>query len=235
MKLHDFTTLTFDVYGTLIDWESGLLAQLKPWLSGKGVVVADDDLLAEFARLESQWEAEQPRMLYPALLEKVHADLARHYGLVPDSEQASRFGASVGDWPAFADSRESLSYLGRHFRLVVLSNVDRASLARSAARLGTEFDLRFTAQDIGSYKPSFANFEYMLSHVGETKDKVLHVAQSLFHDHVPAAAVGLRGAWIDRRHGKQGGGATPIPKDLPHPAWTFPSLAALCEAHAAEG
>lgn len=234
MKLRDFTTLTFDVYGTLIDWETGLLAQLQPWLKARGIAVRDQNLLAEFARLESQWEAEQPRLLYPEILERVHGDLATHFGTSSDQQAAREFGASVGTWPAFADSREALQYLARHYRLVVLSNVDRASLGRSAALLGMEFDLRFTAQDIGSYKPSLTNFEYMLAHVGEEKGKILHVAQSLFHDHVPASAMGISSAWIDRRHDKEGGGATLPPKDMPRPARTFRSLAEFCEAHAAE-
>lgn len=234
MRLHDFTTLTFDVYGTLIDWEAGILAALQPWLASRGARVEDEALLAEFARIESRWEKERPRMLYPELLAHVHGELSEFYGVTPDAEAAAAFGRSVGDWPPFADSRESLHYLARHFRLVVLSNVDRASLERSAKRLDTVFDLRFTAEDIGSYKPSPANFDHLLAHVGEEKGRVLHVAQSLFHDHVPCARAGLASAWIDRRHGRSGSGATLMPQTLPQPAFTFPSLEAFCEAHRAE-
>lgn len=234
MRLHDFTTLTFDVYGTLIDWETGLLAALRPWLDRNGVTIADDDLLALFGRLETRCEAETPGLPYPEILETVHRALARELGLPAEDAQARQFGASVGDWPAFADSAESLKYLGRHFKLVVLSNVDNASLEHSARRLDCAFDRRFTAQDIGSYKPSPTNFEYLLDHVGTEKDRILHVAQSLFHDHVPCAAMGIAGAWIDRRFGKPGGGATPLPDDMPAPAFTFRSLAELCEAHRAE-
>jgi len=234
MRLHDFTTLTFDCYGTLIDWEAGILAAARPWLDAKGVTADDEAVLAAFAKSEAAQEAANPAMLYPDILAAVHTDMARAFGVAADAEAARRFGQSVGDWPAFPDSPAALAYLKRHFRLVILSNVDRASIARSIARLGVDFDAVFTAQDIGAYKPSPRNFDYLLAHVGVPKTQVLHVAQSLFHDHVPAARAGLTGAWIDRRAGKAGGGATPVPAEVPTPAFTFRTLEELAAAHRAE-
>jgi 2-haloalkanoic acid dehalogenase type II len=143
----------------------------------------------------------------------------------------------VGEWPAFPDSAEALAYLKGHFKLIILSNVDRASFAGSNRRLAVEFDEIFTAEDIGSYKPNLRNFEYLLEHLaanGVGKDDLLHVAQSLFHDHVPANRMGIASAWIDRRHDKPGAGATVLPDPMPHFDFRFTSLGELAAAHRAE-
>jgi 2-haloalkanoic acid dehalogenase type II len=167
----------------------------------------------------------------------VHGQLAVDWGAGPDPEADRRFGASVGDWPAFPDTPDALRYLKQHFRLVILSNVDHASFARSLPRLGVAFDAVYTAQDIGSYKPDPRNFTYLLDRLeeqGVAKTQVLHVAQSLFHDHLPANAIGMSSAWIDRRHAAGGSGATvPVGPDVRY-EFRFTSLAALAEAHRAE-
>ena len=213
-RLTDFDALTFDCYGTLIDWEKGIYTALKPWLDREGVTAGEDEVLAIFARFESGQQAETPDMLYPHVLARVHRGLAGHWGVTSSDADADAFGASVPDWPAFPDSVEALAYLKKHYKLVILSNVDRESFKGSAARLKVEFDAVFTAQDIGSYKPDPANFAYMLSTLaasGIDKARILHTAQSLFHDHVPATAAGLTTNWIDRRHDKPGLGATAAP------------------------
>ena len=187
--------------------------------------------------VEHEIEVEQPGLPYSQLLERVHERLCDRFGVEPDEVEAAKFGASVGDWPAFPDSAEALRYLKRHFKLIILSNVDRLSFAGSNQRLGVEFDHIFTAQDIGSYKPDLRNFEYLISHVaadGIAKGELLHVAQSLFHDHVPANRMGIASAWIDRRAGKPGGGATVTPDPMPHYDFRFTSLGQLAEAHRAE-
>ena len=236
MRLTDFAALTFDCYGTLIDWESGILAKLRPWAATNKVAASDDQLLEVFGALESEWEARHPQMPYPALLANVHNALAERFGVKPDEASSRAFGASVGEWPAFADSPTALAYLTQHYKLVILSNVDEASIARSLQKLGARFDLVITAQQVGSYKPDRRNFERLIAYMeelGVPKGKFLHVAQSLYHDHVPAAAMGLPSCWIDRRAGK-GGGATRLPEKMPALAFTFPSLAALAEAHKTE-
>src|SRR5580692_3670661 len=214
MKLRDFRALSFDCYGTLIDWESGLFAALQPLLRLAGREAPRDAVLAEFAAHESAQQAATPGMLYPEVLEQVHRRLARDWGVAAQEAAHVAFGRSIPDWPAFPDSAAALSYLKRHYLLVILSNVDRASFAGSNARLGVAFDAICTAQDIGSYKPDLANFRYMLDHLAElgiAKSDILHTAQSLFHDHAPAKALGLASAWIDRRHASGGFGATMAP------------------------
>ena len=235
MKLSDFEVLSFDCYGTLIDWESGLLSALRPFSERSGV--AGEELLEAYGVIEFELEQERPNLVYSQLLEKVYARLCDRFGIEEDEVQAAKFGASVGDWPAFPDSVEALRYLKQHFKLVILSNVDRLSFAGSNRRLGVDFDFIFTAQDIGSYKPDLRNFEYLLTHLAEAgigKEKLLHVAQSLFHDHVPANNMGIASAWIDRRHGRPGGGATVLPDPMPHFDFRFTSLGELADAHRAE-
>ncbi|GBQ31377.1 HAD family hydrolase [Gluconacetobacter azotocaptans] len=139
--------------------------------------------------------------------------------------------------PAFPDTVAALAYLKRHFRLVVLSNVDMASFAATNARLQVAFDAVYTAEDIGSYKPSHRNFEYMLEHLhdlGLSARDVLHTAESLFHDHVPANAFGLASCWIARRYARPGLGATMEPGAMPNVNFRFDSLADLVTAHRAE-
>jgi 2-haloalkanoic acid dehalogenase type II len=236
MRLTDFAALTFDCYGTLIDWERGMLEKLRPWAAAQKLALSDDELLEAFGALESEWEAAHPQMLYPALLAGVHKALAERLGVPPDEGAARAFGASVGDWPAFADSPAALGYLAQHYKLVILSNVDEASIARSLQKLGARFDLVVTAEQVGSYKPDRRNFERLIAamaELGVPKGKFLHVAQSLYHDHVPATALGLPSCWIDRR-GAKGGGATKQPATMPPLAFTFPSMAALAEAHKTE-
>ena len=237
MRLADFRVLSFDCYGTLIDWESGIFGAMQPLLRRSREPVPRDTALELFARLESAQEAATPGMLYSELLGEVHRQLAAALHLECKADESERFGRSVPDWPAFADSAAALGYLKQHYQLVILSNVDRASFAASNERLGVAFDAVFTAQDVGSYKPDRANFAFMLARLGERgigPDQILHTAQSLFHDHAPAKTFGLANAWIDRRHGQAGWGAT-----MPPPAGTacdfrFDSMAAMVQAHRTE-
>ena len=235
MRLSQFKALGFDCYGTLVDWEAGLARALEPLLQLRGV--GAEELLERFGRIEHALEKEHPGLRYSELLTKVHERLASELGAASSSADDEAFGRSVGDWPAFADVPEALRYLKQHFALIILSNVDGASFARSNARLGVEFDHVFTAEEIGSYKPDLRNFDYMLERLGEAgivKGELLHVAQSLFHDHVPANQLGIASAWIDRRAGKSGGGATLIPDPRPSFDFRFTSLGELAAAHRAE-
>ena len=237
MKLTDYKVLTFDCYGTLIDWEAGIHAALQPLLAKAATPLSKDDVLEAFARHESAQEAETPQMIYSDLLTAVHRRLADQWGLAASDVDHRRFGNSVPDWPAFPDSAEALAYLKQHYKLVILSNVDRTSFAGSNARLGVTFDAIYTAQDIGSYKPDLANFHYMLAHLAElgiTKSDILHMAQSLFHDHAPAKALGLASAWIDRRHASGGFGATMAPPAGASYDFRFTSMADFAAAHRAE-
>jgi 2-haloacid dehalogenase len=237
MKLHDFRVLTFDCYGTLIDWESGIITALQPLLARASPVPSRNAALEAFARHEFALEESAPRMLYSDLLAEVHRRLAHEWNVAMSDGDHARFGASVPDWPAFPDSPAALAYLKQHYKLVILSNVHRAGFEASNRRLGVTFDAIYTAQDIGSYKPSPANFQYLLDHlaeIGVRRAEILHTAQSLFHDHMPAKKFGLASAWIDRRHDQSGWGATtPAPADVTYD-FRFPSLQAMADAHCAE-
>jgi 2-haloacid dehalogenase len=237
MRLRDFKVLTFDCYGTLIDWETGLYGALEPLLRAGRVELERDAALAEFARHEAAQESATPAMRYSELLAEVHRRLARQWQVTLPEAGHAAFGRSVPQWPAFADSAAALAYLKRHYKLVILSNVDRESFAGSQARLGVAFDAVCTAEDIGSYKPDARNFRYLIDRVaklGFPAASILHTAQSLYHDHAPAQAAGLRSAWIDRREAREGWGATLAPPAAVRYDFRFPSLAAMASAHAAE-
>jgi 2-haloacid dehalogenase len=237
MRLGDFKVLTFDCYGTLIDWESGIWAALQPLIRKGDLKIARDAALESFARHESRQEQTTPTMRYSELLALVHSRLAEEWNVAPDAELDRTFGGSVPHWPAFHDSPAALAYLKQHYKLVILSNIDRTSFRASNMKLGVAFDAVYTAEDIGSYKPDPRNFAYLLRHlqgdIGLERKDVLHTAQSLFHDHVPALAAGLARAWIDRRQGQAGSGATIPLAERPSVDFHFPSMAALVDAHRA--
>ena len=238
MKLRDFDALSFDCYGTLIDWEAGILAAWRPWAEREGVEAGDGAVLECFAANESRQQAETPGLPYPEVLARTFMAMGAAFGRAPVEGDAVAFGRSVPDWPAFPDSADALAYLGRHYELIVLSNVDRESFAGSAKRLDARFDAVFTAQDIGSYKPAPANFDALTAGLearGIAKARVLHTAQSLFHDHAPAAAAGFATCWIDRRKGRPGWGATMPPPSEVEVDFHFGSMAELVEARRREG
>jgi 2-haloalkanoic acid dehalogenase type II len=237
MRLTDFKALSFDCYGTLIDWETGLYTALQPLLNKGGVTLPRHEVLAAFARHEVAQESATPQMVYCELLAEVHRRLAREWNVSDDEKDALTFGKSVPEWPAFPDTPAALQYLQRHYKLVILSNVDRASFAGTNRRLGVTFAAICTAQDIGSYKPDSRNFTYLIdtmAELGVSKPEILHTAQSLYHDHAPAQAAGLRSAWIDRGHDMDDGGATVRPAATPKFDFRFSSLGELAKAHQSE-
>jgi 2-haloalkanoic acid dehalogenase type II len=236
-RLSDFQVLTFDCYGTLIDWETGICAAIGPWLEGCGVHATRDQILEAFAGAEAPQQQATPDLPYPELLARVHAAMAERFGRAPDPEAAVAFGRSVADWPAFPDTVAALAYLKQHYQLVILSNVDRGSFAHSNRKLGVAFDAVYTAQDIGSYKPDPRNFEYLLARLAErgiAPAQILHTAESLYHDHVPAKRCGLATCWIHRRAGKSGHGATRSPEAEVAPDFRFATLGDMAAAHRAE-
>ena len=237
MKLSDYKALTFDVYGTLIDWETGMVNGLKPLTDRLPEPKSRDEILEAHAFHESTSQRFTPAKDYRDILANVYKRIAEEWGIPTTWEECQVYGHSVQHWPAFADSVEALRYLKQHFKLVVLSNVDNASFAFSNARLGVEFDAAYVAQDIGSYKPNLRNFEYMLDNLarlGIGKDDILHTAESMFHDHGPANAMGLANCWIYRRFDKEGFGATMNPGEMPSYGLRFNSMADLVAAHQAE-
>jgi 2-haloacid dehalogenase len=232
IDLTAYDALSFDCYGTLIDWEAGIAAILGPWARRNDPALTDEDVLVAYSEHEAAVAREAPTTLYPDVLREAFRRTGAELGFEVTDADADALGESVPDWPAFPDSAEALARLKRHYKLIILSNVDRESFAGSNRRLGVEFDEILTAQDIGSYKPNPANFSALLQRVDEmgSTGRLLHVAQSLFHDHVPGKAAGLPSAWINRRHAQPGWGATPDPRAAVTPDVEFPSMAAFADA-----
>ena len=236
MRLTDFQALTFDCYGTLIDWESGIIAALRPLTSRINPIPTRNEILNGHAIHESTQQARAPGMLYRNLLKTVYERLADQWGVLISKSEARAYGDSIGKWPAFEDTVESLRYLSNHYSLFILSNIDNKSFRASNQRLGVIFDGIFTAEDIGSYKPDDRNFEYLIEQLdkrGINKDKILHTAESLYHDHAPANSHNIRSCWIHRRHDLKGSGATVLQKLKPKYDFRFKSMADLVRAHRA--
>jgi 2-haloacid dehalogenase len=232
--MRDFTryrALSFDCYGTLIDWETGIRQALQPWAATRRVEAGGDELLGRFGTHENVVQSEMPTLAYPLVLAESLRRIGGDLDVDVSDAEAAEFGASVGTWPAFADSAVALRRLQERYRLIILSNIDRASFARSNRRLGVSFDLVLTAEDIGSYKPNPANFDRLLAELGSLgveRGQLLHVAQSLFHDHAPAQRIGLQSVWIDRYGTPAGTGATPD-SDV-RVNWRYTSLAEFADA-----
>lgn len=239
-KLGDFSVLTFDCYGTLIDWETGIWDALQPLIARGGANPARREILNVYADIEHGLEQRHPGMRYDEILAKLHAALAERLALPSTAALDEAFANSVAHWPAFPDSASALRRLAAKYRLVILSNVHNAGIAASIRKLGVEFDAAYTAEDIGSYKPAGANFEYLLAHLqsdfGLHKHDVLHTAQSLFHDHEPANRFGLANAWIDRQRLSEGGdrGATAAVAERPRTDFRFFTLGEMADAAAGE-
>jgi 2-haloalkanoic acid dehalogenase type II len=236
-RLTEFTVLTFDCYGTLIDWETGIWDALQPLLMENGRDdVTREQALEAFGAEEVDQESRTPSMPYPGVLASVHRALAKRFGLLTRDELDSAFAASLPHWPAFSDTAAALRALKHRYRLVILSNVHREGFALSNRKLGVGFDAVYTADEIGSYKPSPRNFEFMLERLerdhGIAPSQILHTAQSLFHDHVPARVFGLANCWIDRQGLSRGGewGATAKLRERPDVDFLYPTLGALAQA-----
>ncbi|MGE4410602.1 MAG: haloacid dehalogenase type II [Sphingomonadales bacterium] len=237
MQLGDFKALSFDCYGTLIDWESGMIAALRGLTSRVDRPLTRDEILQAHARHESEQQAQTPTRLYRDILPIVYKRLAEQWGVSVTNAECEEYGRSVRDWPAFVDSPGALRYLKKFYKLIILSNVDNRTFQFSNDRLQVEFDAIYSAEDVGAYKPSDANFDYMKAHLadlGLKPEEVLHTAESLFHDHVPARRHGLANCWIYRRHAQEGYGATMVPSELPPYDFRFNTMADLVKAHQEE-
>ena len=234
MRLTDYKALTFDCYGTLIDWESGMIEALRGLTERVKLPLSRNQVLEAHARHESAQQRQTPAKRYSELLPIVYKRLAEEWGVAASIDQCESYGLSVRDWPAFVDSPGALQYLKKYYKLIILSNVDNRTFSFSNAKLQVEFDAIYTAEDIGAYKPSDRNFEYMLANIGGLglrKSDLLHTAESLFHDHEPANRHGIASCWIYRRHDQQGFGATMDPGATPKVEFRFNSMADLVKAH----
>ena len=195
-----FDALTFDCYGTLIDWETGILGAMRTALDGAAGQTSDEQLLEVYATAEAATEA-GPYRRYREVLGESLRRVCAGLGVEPSPAAVDAFGGSVQDWPAFPDAAAALARLATRFRLGVITNCDDDLFAYSNARLGEPFTWVITAQQLGSYKPDERNFLLAFERIDVPRERILHVAQSLFHDHVPARRLGMETVWVNRRGG----------------------------------
>jgi 2-haloacid dehalogenase len=232
MRIGSFRVLTFDCYGTLVDWEAGILGVLGPWAASAGLRVDDAKLLAAFGEAESEAEHARPGAAYPEILRATHAGIARRLGASEDAATADALGRSVGDWPVFADTPDALRRLQRQHKLMVVSNVDRASFSRTHPKLGVSMDAVVTAEEVGAYKPDLRMFRRALevaAQWGAGPGEVLHVGQSLYHDHAPAKKLGLATVWVRRASVAGKLGATRDPGEVVQPDLVVSSMRELAD------
>jgi len=208
--MHDFSQfecLTFDCYGTLIDWESGILAALKPILAAHHHDLSDDALLELYGNLEVQAEAGEYRS-YRQILQFVTQRLAARLSFALHANEINTLPDSLKNWPAFPDTVESLRRLKSRYKLAIISNTDDNLFAETTKTLQVPFDFIITAEQARSYKPLHRNFELALERIGLPREKLLHCAQSIYHDVVPTRELGIANVWVNRRAGRKGAGAT---------------------------
>ncbi len=220
LRLADFDAITFDVYGTLVDWEPSIIAYLRLWAERKGVVATDVELLMCFDRARAAIQKERPAHLYPNILRRCFDRISSEFCVTVDSDDRETFALSPHQWPVFPDSRAGLKRLQVGAKIGALSNIDNASLKSSCAKLDFVFDVVVTAERIGAYKPDHKHFETAiadLTAIGISRERILHVGQSLRADVAPANELGLKCAWINRPHrllGLSGEGAAEARPDL---------------------
>jgi len=227
-----YKVLTFDCYGTLIDWEMGITQLIGPWLDELKSPVPTDLVISAFALHQAKHQQTKPALLYPEVLMRTWRDIERTFGWSEDRDRARTFAASVPGWPPFADTVESLRYLSSFYKLAILSNVDNASLAGTLQCLEVSFEMTVTAEDVQSYKPALPHFTHAIEALlakGIGKDEILHVAQSKHHDVKPGRELDLATVWVNRRHDRRGSGATLATEAEPHR--TVNSLAELVALH----
>jgi putative hydrolase of the HAD superfamily len=227
-KLTDFKVLTFDVVGTLINFEKGVLDSVRRLGGEAARALTDDQIFAPYIR---------GRAAYPGrsshAMASVYQSLAAELGLPADAQTAAAFQRDVLEWPAFDDSVAALRRLRRHFRLVAMTNADRVALSAYAHTLGDPFDDSVTADETGVAKPDPQFFAYNRGRqaaFGYKFGDILHVAQSQYHDIGVARDLGYTVCWIERRQGLQGFGGTPTPARVTTPDFKFPTLKALADA-----
>jgi 2-haloacid dehalogenase len=203
LNFDQFEVLTFDCYGTLIDWESGILGALKKAFATHGRTFNDKQILAAFSELEPVIQS-RGYQLYRDVLAQVMRELGVQYNIALTDAETASLADSIRDWQPFPDTVDALRRLKSKYKLAIISNIDDALFAHSALHLQVPFDPVITSQQVGSYKPSHRNFETALNRIGLPKEKVLHVAESIYHDVIPAQALGIHTVWVNRRVTREG-------------------------------
>ncbi|RFU81297.1 haloacid dehalogenase [Trichoderma arundinaceum] len=244
--LTSYKALSFDIYATLIDWESGIFSQFLPLLGklpkehplwNKSLIDIRAYLLTKYSTHEHKLEIQYPNEKYSTLLSMVYTNVAAELGVATTYNEAEAFGGAIGKWPAFADTVAAMQKLGKYYKLIALSNVDKVSFANTlqGPLNGVQFDAIYVAEDIGTYKPNLNNFNYLIEHArqdfGIDKNDICHTAQSLTFDHIPIASMGFRPAvWISRGGGSMGMGDLEAVKDRVNIGATFETLGDMAEA-----
>jgi 2-haloacid dehalogenase len=207
MSFDSIRLITFDCYGTLIDWENGLLAALRPLFSHDGRMVGDVQILELYGEIEAEFES-GPYLPYREILSRTAQEIGRRLGIKVPAEEGSAFSESLVRWKPFSDTVPALQSLSRRFRLGIISNIDDDLFAETRKKFApVEFDVVVTAQQMQSYKPAQRNFEEAIRRSGLGKDQILHAGQSLYHDIAPANALGIRNVWVNRPSIRPGSGA----------------------------
>ncbi|HXE91714.1 MAG TPA: haloacid dehalogenase type II [Terriglobales bacterium] len=225
MNFSRFRVLTFDCYGTLIDWESGILGFFRPLLGRHGKALSDDEILDTYAELESEAERGEYRT-YRNVLRSVAHGFGVRLDFPVSPAEADALPASLPAWPPFPDTVAALRRLKTRYQLAIISNTDDDLFAETAKRLEVHFDFVITAQQAGSYKPSLNNFRQAVARIGLPKEQILHCAQSRFHDVAPARSIGLATVWVNRRAGKGTPWGASMPSEA-QPDLEVPDLKAL--------
>lgn len=236
IEFSKYKAMTFDCYGTLIDWEKPIAAKIRTVIIEKYPEISNDVILLLFANYQAKYQSCREFLNYRVVLSRAYIDVLVGFGLEPTPDDAKAFANSVGEWNPFPDTVSSLGYFQNHFELGILSNVDNASMKQTLAQLETSFKLTVTAEDIGSYKPAFPHFVQSIKFFksrGISIDEILHVAQSKRHDHETAAKLGIDSVWVNRQHARSGVGLV-LPAQA-EPALTVNSLSELVKIHKTKG
>ena len=238
MPLHDYKILTFDVVGTLIDFETGILEYVRPIAERAGLRLDDEAILRSFGRAEAIEHDRTPGLPFTKMMAPAYRTMASELGLPAGAAEVEGFHLSIPAWPAFPDTVEAMKRLRRRFRLVAMTNSDNWALGHFARALEQPFDDTVTAEDVGTCKPDPQFFAYARgrqSPLGYKFKDYLHVAQSQYHDIGVARQLGYSTCWIERRKGKKGFGGSPAPAVVTEPDYHFASLAELADAVDREG
>jgi putative hydrolase of the HAD superfamily len=233
MSLHDYKILTFDVVGTLIDFETGILDYVRPIAERAGLRLDDEAILRSFGGAEAIEHDRTPGLPFPKMMAPAYRTMASELGLPAGEAEVEGFRRSIPAWPAFPDTVEAMKRLRRRFRLVAMTNSDNWALGHFARALEQPFDDTVTAEDVGTCKPDPQFFAYARgrqSPQGYKLGDYLHVAQSQYHDIGVAKELGYSTCWIERRKGKKGFGGSPAPAAVTEPDYHFASLAELADA-----
>ena len=206
IDFNQYKIITFDCYGTLIDWESGMLAALKPLLANHGVHLEDEQILTKFAQFESEQEKGEYKK-YREVLKAVVRQFGEQFRFKPSLDEQNSLPNSIKNWQPFPDTVEALQLLKRRFKLAIISNIDDELFADTARHLGVEFNDVITAEQVKSYKPALKNFKSAIERVQHPPEQILHAAASVYHDIVPASSLGLATVWVNRRANQAGSGA----------------------------